>query len=108
MPPKNGDTGWTAILATPCSGMEKNNRILNWPPSRPCHPQILTEPRTLVNLGVASSGLCYFLTVESSGLSFKGVASSGLCCFFSFLAHREIRGGKNSSPLCIVIVDEVV
>ena len=60
-------------LISLCATMEKNNRVLNWPPSemtesRSCHSQKLAEYRTVVNLEVASSGLCHLLRVASYGL----------------------------------------
>ena len=88
-----------------CQNPEKNE-VLNWPPpgmtkSKTCHPQIMTQSRTVVSLGMPGSGLCHFLGVASPGLSHSRgwpVQDSD----FSGLWHIwKFGGGKKDGPPCI-------
>jgi hypothetical protein len=68
--------------------MEKNIRVLNWPPPKIGRVQ---------NFGELRGGKFWTLPFFEDGkfltLSFEKVASSGLCCF--------LHSGKNSGPPCM-------
>ena len=86
-------------LISLCARMEKNNRVMNWPPSEMTRVQNLPPPKIgrVQNFGeFRGGGKSWTLAFLEGGkfwiLSFERGGQFRTLLVFSILAHREIRG----------------